>query len=132
MDVLNKLYCTVSSTVSQFSTVLPGNPVTREYEATNHIASAGPGNLRLTLISFPLSNTNGSHLVGLLWKIFSGYKKSTHQEASIFLLEKKQLDRLTKNDREAVLDSLRKSISQLSRLRHPQVLVVQHTLEESR
>lgn len=43
MDVLNKLYSTVSSTVSQLSTVLPGNPVTREYEATNHIASAGPG-----------------------------------------------------------------------------------------
>lgn len=69
---------------------------------------------------------------GLLWKIFSGFKKSTNQEASIFLLEKKQLERLSKNDREAVLDTLRKSISQLARLRHPQILVVQHTLEESR
>lgn len=68
----------------------------------------------------------------MLWKIFSGYKKSTNQEASIFLLEKKQLDKLSKNDREAVLDTLRKSISQLARLRHPQILVVQHTLEESR
>ncbi|XP_065211698.1 SCY1-like protein 2 [Planococcus citri] len=111
MDVFNKLYWTVSSTVSQLSTVLPGNPLTREYEATNHIASAGPG---------------------LLWKVFSGFKKSTNQEASIFLLEKKQLDRLSKNDREAVLDTFRKSISQLARLRHPQILVVQHTLEESR
>ncbi|XP_065211697.1 SCY1-like protein 2 isoform X2 [Planococcus citri] len=111
MDVLNKLYYTVSSTVSQLSIVLPGNPVTREYEATNHIASAGPG---------------------LLWKIFSGFKKSTNQEASILVLEKKQLGRLSKKDREAVLDTLRKSISQLARLRHPQILAVQHTLEESR
>lgn len=43
MDVLNKFYSTVSSTVSQLSTVLPGNPVTREFEATSHIASAGQG-----------------------------------------------------------------------------------------
>lgn len=44
MDVLNKFCSTVSSTVSQLSNALPGNPVTREYEATNHIASAGTGN----------------------------------------------------------------------------------------
>lgn len=43
MDVINKFYSSVSSTVSQLSGVLPGNPVTREYEITNHIASAGPG-----------------------------------------------------------------------------------------
>ena len=43
MDVINKFYNTVSSTVSQFSSVLPGNPVTREFEATCHIASGGPG-----------------------------------------------------------------------------------------
>jgi SCY1-like protein 2 len=45
MDVLNKLRSTVSNTVSQLSSVLPGNPVTREFEATCHIASAGPGNV---------------------------------------------------------------------------------------
>lgn len=43
MDVINKLYSSVSSTVSQLSGVLPGNPVTREFEAEVHIASAGPG-----------------------------------------------------------------------------------------
>jgi len=43
MDVLNKFRSTVTSTMSQLSTVLPGNPVTREYEATKHIASAGVG-----------------------------------------------------------------------------------------
>ena len=34
---------TVFSTVSVVNSVLPGNPVTREFEATEHIASAGPG-----------------------------------------------------------------------------------------
>jgi SCY1-like protein 2 len=33
---------TVFSTVSTIKDVLPGNPVTREFEVTNHIASAGP------------------------------------------------------------------------------------------
>lgn len=44
MDVFNKFYSSVSNTVSQLSGVLPGNPVTREFEATQFIASAGPGN----------------------------------------------------------------------------------------
>lgn len=69
---------------------------------------------------------------GLLWKVYTGYKKSTHQEASIFLLEKRQLDRFSKNERDAILDCVKKGVSQLSRLRHPQILIVQHTLEESR
>ena len=51
MDVLNKFKSTLQSSVSStvFSTVstikdvLPGNPVTREYEVGEHIASAGPG-----------------------------------------------------------------------------------------
>lgn len=49
MEVFNKLYSqvssSVSSTVSQLSGVLPGNPVTREFDASTHIASAGPGTL---------------------------------------------------------------------------------------
>lgn len=44
MEVFNKFYSSVSNTVSQLSGVLPGNPVTREYEVISHIASAGPGN----------------------------------------------------------------------------------------
>lgn len=47
MEVFNKIYSqvssSVSSTVSQLSGVLPGNPVTREFDAVSHIASAGPG-----------------------------------------------------------------------------------------
>ncbi|CAG2053787.1 unnamed protein product, partial [Timema podura] len=111
MDFLNKLSSTVSSTVSQLSGVLPGNPVTREFEATTHIASAGPG---------------------LLWKVYRGYKKSTKQDASIFVFEKRQLERWPRGDRDIILDSLRRGIHQLTKLRHPQILTVQHPLEESR
>ena len=122
MDVLTKLRNTVSNTISntvqntayglsQLSNVLPGNPVTREFEVTAHIASAGPG---------------------LLWKIYSGYKKSTKQEAAIFVFEKRILDRFPKNDREVILETLRRGIAQITKLRHPQILTVQHPLEESR
>ncbi|XP_012272341.1 SCY1-like protein 2 [Orussus abietinus] len=123
MDVLNKLRNTVSNTISntvtntayglsQLSTVLPGNLVTREYELTAHIASAGPG---------------------LLWKVYSGYKKSTRQEATVFVFEKRLLDRWgSKHEREAVLETLKRGVTQLTKLRHPQILIVQHPLEESR
>ena len=51
MDVLNKFKSTLQSsvsstvftTVSSIKDVLPGNPVTREYEVYEHIATAGPG-----------------------------------------------------------------------------------------
>jgi len=45
-SVINRLrntVTTVTSTVSQLSVVLPGNPVTREFEVTQHVASGGPG-----------------------------------------------------------------------------------------
>lgn len=56
--MLNKLRSHVSSAAtsavsnavqiaSQVSNYLPGNPVTREFEATVHIASAGPGKFSL-------------------------------------------------------------------------------------
>uniref|UniRef100_A0A8D8SYS2 SCY1-like protein 2 n=2 Tax=Cacopsylla melanoneura TaxID=428564 RepID=A0A8D8SYS2_9HEMI len=111
MDVFNKLKSTVTSTVNQISSVLPGNPVTREYDITGHIGSAGQG---------------------LLWKIYSGTKRSTNQDASIFVLEKRQLDKLDMKLREEYFIFVKKGVSQLTRLRHPQILTVQHPLEESR
>lgn len=115
MEVFNKLYSqvtnSVSNTVSQLSGVLPGNPVTREFDATYHIASGGPE---------------------LLWKIYKGYKRSTKQEAAIFVLEKRQLDKYNKTDREIILEQLRRGVTQLTKIRHPRILTVQHPLEESR
>nr|XP_034191914.1 SCY1-like protein 2 [Osmia lignaria] len=122
MDVFAKLRNTVSNTISntvqntayglsQLSNVLPGNPVTREFEINAHIASAGPA---------------------LLWKVYSGYKKSTKQEAAIFVFEKRILDKFSKNDKELILETLKRGVAQLTKLRHPQILTVQHPLEESR
>lgn len=69
---------------------------------------------------------------GLLWKVYKGYKKSTKQEASIFVFEKKHLDRWSKSDRDIMIETLKRGIVQLTKLRHPQILTVQHSLEESR
>jgi len=102
MDTLNRLASaassavtsTVFSTASAIKDVLPGNPVTREFEAQEHVGSAGPG---------------------LMWKVYSGCKKSTKQPAAIFVLEKRLLDKFDRQDRDLLLDLHRKAISQLTR-----------------
>ncbi|XP_054739148.1 SCY1-like protein 2 [Anastrepha obliqua] len=111
MDVINKFYSTVHTTVSQLSGVLPGNNVTREYEVLEQVCTAG---------------------IGLMWKVYNGYKKSTKQEVSVFVFEKKMLERWSKDDRETMLETLRRGVQQLTKIRHPHVLTVQHPLEESR
>lgn len=70
--------------------------------------------------------------VGLLWKVYNGYKKTTRQEVSVFVFEKKQLERWPKDDREMMFDILKRGVQQLTKIRHPHVLTVQHPLEESR
>ena len=77
------------------------------------------------------------YITGLLWKVFSGIKKSTRQPAAVFVLEKRSLEAKypgseRRAERDRILDQLKKSISQLTRLRHPQILTVQFPLEESR
>uniref|UniRef100_A0A1A9X1U8 Protein kinase domain-containing protein n=1 Tax=Glossina brevipalpis TaxID=37001 RepID=A0A1A9X1U8_9MUSC len=111
MDVINKFYSTVHTTVAQLSGVLPGNNVTREYEVSDQVCTAG---------------------VGLLWKVYNGCKKSTKQEVSVFVFEKKNLERWSREDKEAILETLRRGVQQLTKIRHPHVLTVQHPLEESR
>lgn len=51
MDVFNKLRSAVSS-------ALPGNPLSKDFDVSNHIASGGPG---------------------LSWKIYSAIKRTTKQ-----------------------------------------------------
>ena len=55
---------------------------------------------------------------GLMWKVFSGYKKTTRQSASIFVLERAALERFDRQDKEAVWDLMKKGVSQLTRLRY--------------
>ncbi|KAK3104032.1 hypothetical protein FSP39_023820 [Pinctada imbricata] len=104
MDVFNKLRNAVSS-------ALPGIPLNKDFEIQNQVASGGPG---------------------LVWKIFSAIKKTTKQEASVFVFEKKYLEKYPKKDRDVITETLKKGISQLTRLRHPRILSIVHPLEESR
>ena len=77
------------SLFDKIKTAVRGNPVTRDYELDRHIASAGPG---------------------LLWKVHSGVKKTTRQEVSIFVFNKKapEFEKLTKKQREALYEMLKK------------------------
>lgn len=104
MDVFNKLRSAVSS-------ALPGNPLSKDFDVSNHVASGGPG---------------------LSWKIYNAIKRTTKQEASVFVFEKKNLEKYSKKDRDLIIDSLKKGVSQLTRLRHPKILSVLQPLEESR
>nr|CAB3265906.1 SCY1-like protein 2 [Phallusia mammillata] len=109
--VFNKLRNTLTSTVSEISAALPGNPLLREYDAGSQVGSAGPK---------------------FLWKIYAGTKKSTKAEVSIWVLEKKQLDEFNRSDRELILEIFRKGCLQLTKLKHPRILTVEHGMEESR
>lgn len=49
------------------------------------------------------------------------------------MFEKKQLEKFgSKDDREQILDIMRKSVVQQTKIRHPHILTMQHPLEESR
>ena len=50
----------------------------------------------------------------------------------MLIFEKKLLDGMDKRDREVIIEMMRKGVQQLTRLRHPRLLVVQHPVEESR
>ncbi|PAA93915.1 hypothetical protein BOX15_Mlig028104g1 [Macrostomum lignano] len=104
MEFLGKIYNTVSQN-------LPGNPITREYDIHKQTGSAGPG---------------------LFWKVFLATKKSTKQEASVWMFDKKSLERFSKRDRELLLETVKRGVSNLTRLRHPKILSVVASLEESR
>ena len=68
----------------------------------------------------------------LVWKIYTGSKRTTKEVASIFVFDKKQLELFTKDEREEICENIRRGVVQLTKIRHPQVLTVQHAMEESR
>ncbi|XP_008398792.1 SCY1-like protein 2 isoform X1 [Poecilia reticulata] len=110
-SMLNKLKSTVTKVTADVTSAVMGNPVTREFEVGRHIASGGPG---------------------LCWRIYNGTKKSTKQEVAVFVFDKKIIDKYQKFDKDQIIDSLKRGVQQLTRLRHPRLLTVQHPLEESR
>ena len=109
--MLNKLKSTVTKVTADVTSAVMGNPVTREFDVGRHIASGGNG---------------------LAWKIFNGTKKSTKQEVAVFVFDKKLIDKYQKFEKDQIIDSLKRGVQQLTRLRHPRLLTVQHPLEESR
>lgn len=110
-SMLSKLKSTVTKVTADVTGAVMGNPVTREFEVGKHIASAGPG---------------------LVWKVYHGIKKSTKQEVAVLVFDKKLADRFQKFEKDQIIDSLKRGVQQLTRLRHPRLLTVQHPLEESR
>lgn len=109
----NATVTAVSATVSAVGAVssLVGNPLTKDFEVGKQVASFGPN---------------------LAWKIYEGKKRTTGQEVSLVVLEKRLLDKVDKRDREIIIETMKKGPVQLTRLRHPRLLVVQHPLEESK
>lgn len=75
--------------------------------------------------------SNDILFIGLCWKILRGVKRTTKQNVAIFLFDKNQL-KFIKEDRDAILESLRRGVIQLTKIRHPRILTVEHPLEESR
>ncbi|XP_058065791.1 SCY1-like protein 2 [Anopheles bellator] len=87
------------------------NPITQYFEIGKQVACAGPE---------------------LIWKIHEGFRKTDGKECSIFVFEKRTAEKLHKPKRkETVTEILRASVKQLERFRHPKILQIMHTVEES-
>uniref|UniRef100_A0A0R3RRS4 Protein kinase domain-containing protein n=1 Tax=Elaeophora elaphi TaxID=1147741 RepID=A0A0R3RRS4_9BILA len=108
---LNRIRSTVTSVAAQVSNALPGNPVTRDYEVLSQVGSAGPA---------------------FSWKVYAAQKRSTKKPVSVWLFEKRSLEKWPRYERELFSEILKRGVSQLTRLRHPRILVIEHPLEESR
>lgn len=63
--------------------------------------------------------------------MYKAKKRSTKQDVSVFVFDKNQL-KYIKEDREAVLEQFKRGVVQLTKIRHPRILTVQHPMEESR
>ncbi|CAF2579551.1 unnamed protein product [Rotaria sp. Silwood2] len=113
--------------------VLPGNLVTREFEVENFQNKKQKKKTKTKIISFlKLVRPLGSAGPGLLWRIYGAIKRTTKQEAAVFVLEKRLLDKYSKKDRELILEAMKKGVQQLAKIKHPRILSLQHPLEESR
>ncbi|SPP76988.1 SCY1-like protein 2 isoform X2 [Drosophila guanche] len=98
-----------AATTSQ--SVAEGNPITQYFEIGKPVACAGPE---------------------LAWRIHDAYRKSDNKECSVFIFEKKVAEKLHKPRRkETITELLKSSVKTLERFRHPRILQIYHTVEES-
>ncbi|KAF0696235.1 Aste57867_12993 [Aphanomyces stellatus] len=74
------------------------------------------------------STASGGH--ELMWKIFPAISRKTGAEVSVFIFDKKDLDKV--QNKERVLDVLRQDMKTLRLLRHPQILKIEEVFEETR
>ena len=72
--------------------------------------------------------------IGSLWKIYQAVKQDkTKQEVSIFMFDKKVLDKIKKVEKEDFLVFLRKEGQNLAKFRHPNILsLVEPLMEDSK
>lgn len=69
----------------------------------------------------------------LKWRLHSAsFKERPEEKLTIFLFEKKTVERYPKNTKEQILEVLKKDATSLQRLRHPQILSVLEALSEER
>ncbi|KAJ1911919.1 Protein kinase domain-containing protein ppk32 [Tieghemiomyces parasiticus] len=105
----------MQSYISSLSRFVPSSSaIWREYEAGSDLSGSG------------------------LWTIQTGKKRSSGQPVAIFTFDKKYFDHgirrhlISKHDQDRIVDTLKKEVSQLTRLRHPSILQVVEPLEETR
>lgn len=145
---VSKLRNTVSNVAYQVNTsvntIIPGNPIHRDYETLKLRCTHGsPGfvwsvydaikrdsaSIKASLKDAigPSLSTNGTH-------IQDQTNDNTDEKKlySVFAFDKSQLDSLSRAEKEVALEHIKRGVTQLTRLRHPSILVVHHALEESR
>ena len=57
-----------------------------------------------------------------LWKIFHGSRKDRKQDVCVFILEKKVLDKYPKEEKEEIINVLKKEATALTKFKHPSIL----------
>ena len=66
-----------------------------------------------------------------LWKIYKGSRKDRKQDVCIFVLEKKVLDKYPKDERDEIVNSLKKEAGALVKFKHPSMLgIYEQVLED--
>lgn len=149
---VSRLRRTVSEVAYQVNTsvntIIPGNAIHREYETLKLRCTHGcPGFVwnvydavkrESASIKASLKDAIGPNLMpnSASSNIPSPGDETTNNEKqlySVFIFDKTQIDSLhNKAEKEAALDHIKRGVTQLTRLRHPSILVVHHPLEESR
>lgn len=151
MDLfVNKLRKTVSDVAyqvnSSVSTLIPGNLIHREYQTLKLRCNHGCPGLVWNVYDAVKRDSSSikasiKDAIGPTVPLASQITTPNQQDQvndekqmySVFVFDKSQLDSLpNKSEKEAALDHIKKGVTQLIRLKHPAILTVHHSLEESR